>query len=120
MVTITRLIKVWLKDQNISQKELAELLKESPQNLGNKLRKRDLDTSYIRRISLAVKHDFFLDLSIQLKPLLKPDPKRGAASGVTVGDDNQAYVNREQYLRVLEENLELYREIHQSKRKSGK
>ncbi len=120
VVTVTKLIKDWLKDQNISQKELAELLKESPQNLGNKLRKRDLDSGYIRRISIAVNHDFFLDLSTQLQPVLKAKTKRSESSGIVLGDDNQVYVNREQYLQILEENIALYRLVHGDKRKAGK
>lgn len=112
VLNITALIKKYLKDSGITQVYLAEALKESPQNLANKLRKNDLDTDYIRRISIAVGHDFFQDLSRQLQQELGEDVKsRQHMPPALPADGTAGYVNTGQYIRLLEENLQLYREL---------
>ncbi len=112
VLSITILIKKFLKDNGITQVYLAELLKESPQNLANKLRKNDLNTDYIRRVSVALNHDFFFELSLQLKSELKADAQiRTKTGSAASANADSGYVRPEQYIRLLEENLDLYREL---------
>ena len=49
----------------------------SPQNLGKQLKKSDLGADMLMRCSLALDHDFFADLSAQLRkerPLVFQEP----------------------------------------------
>jgi len=110
--SITALIKKFLTDNGKTQVHLAGLLKESPQNLANKLRKNDLNTDYIRRVSIALDHDFFADLSRHLKTELSSDtPARTKAGTAVITDGTSGYVRQEDYIRLLEEHLELYKEM---------
>jgi hypothetical protein len=113
--SITALIKKFLTDNGMTQVYLAGLLKESPQNLANKLRKRDLNTDYIQRVSIALNHDFFADLSRLLKAELKPVANTRPKNGSGSSDGEVDYTRQEAYIRLLEENIELYRRLDVAK-----
>ncbi len=92
---------------DMTQKDLAVLLGESQQNLNKKLTKSDVDTAYLKRICIALNHDFFYDLSEQLR---KDSP--GIPSGMVEEDINNYELRKElKYVRIMEENLQLYRDI---------
>ena len=59
----SKIILDYLYEKGISKTHLANLLGESLPNLTKKLNKNDLSTDYIFRISTALKHDFFAELS---------------------------------------------------------
>lgn len=117
-LSITALVKKYLKDNGITQAYLAEALKESPQNLANKLRKNDLDTDYVRRISLALQHDFFYELGLQLRPDILKYSSQQPAEIASIQDGNVPYyVRQEQYIQILEENIRLHRELRRAQEK---
>jgi hypothetical protein len=64
--SVTKLIRTYLKANGVHQKHLAKMLEEGESNFSQKLAKNDLDCSMVWEISIALKHDFFADLSKQL------------------------------------------------------
>jgi hypothetical protein len=61
----SQIIKEYLIRHDITKTRLAYLLNESVQNFSKKLKKTDLDTNYIAKISDALNHNFFEDLSAE-------------------------------------------------------
>ncbi len=61
--SITRMIRDYMRHKGITQKKLAELINDTPSNFNQKLLKNDMDMNLVREISIALKHDFFLEAS---------------------------------------------------------
>ncbi|MBL7711546.1 MAG: hypothetical protein JNL13_03740 [Chitinophagaceae bacterium] len=59
----SQIIKDYLTQHDITKTRLAYLLHESVQNLSKKLKKTDLDSNYLAKISDALNHNFFEDLA---------------------------------------------------------
>lgn len=59
----SQIIKDYLTQHDITKTKLASLLHESVQNLSKKLKKTDLDSNYLVKISDALNHNFFEDLA---------------------------------------------------------
>jgi len=105
-MNVSELIKKYLNDNNISQRRLSTMLGETAQNFNKKLSKDDLLISLVERISIAVQHDFFGDISrsIQKKqPGLRQLPNNIPYPDVM----DLLFENRElnKRIRVLEEEL---------------
>lgn len=64
--TITELIRVHLRENGRTLSWLADKLGDGVSNFSQKMKKSDLDSSTVERISIVLKHDFFADLSSQL------------------------------------------------------
>lgn len=59
----SQIIKDYLTQHDITKTRLAHLLRESVQNLSKKLKKADLDSNYLAKISDVLNHNFFEDLA---------------------------------------------------------
>ena len=107
MLPITRLIKNYIRDNDINQTELAASLNETPQNLYNKLRRSTLTIDYVSQISIVLKHDFFGDYSKVLrKEFINIE---ASESDKSIGHIEK--VSYDEYKALLQENIELYRKI---------
>ena len=74
-MSISAIISDYLKKKGITQQALAEKLGVERQYVNQKLkRKNDLNTDIIMRISIALEHDFFYDLSKQLPKEIRRIP----------------------------------------------
>lgn len=62
-ISASQVVSEFLRQKGISKSSLAKKLGESPSNLSQKLDRGDLDTGYLLRISEALDHNFFEDLS---------------------------------------------------------
>lgn len=62
-----QLIKDYLFAHEMNVSQLARLCDTTSQNLNKKLKFNDMDSAWIARISTALKHDFFADLSLEWK-----------------------------------------------------
>jgi hypothetical protein len=60
-----KLVIDYLEKNDKSQAQLARLINESPQNLGKKLRSEYMAVDMLEKISDALNHNFFHDLSEQ-------------------------------------------------------
>lgn len=63
----SQLIKEYLLDKDVKPSQLARLCGTTGQNMNKKLKLNDMDTAWVDRISTALKHDFFADLSLEWK-----------------------------------------------------
>lgn len=61
--TITRMVSDYLNDRGIRPAALARMVETPQQNLSKKLAKNHMDSYWIEKISTAVNHNFFKDLS---------------------------------------------------------
>lgn len=61
------MIKEFLLDNDTKPSQLARLCGTTGQNMNKKLKFNDMDTAWVARISTALKHDFFADLSLEWK-----------------------------------------------------
>ncbi len=59
MVHIGKLIEHQLEVQGVSKSELARRLNQSPQNIGNIIKRRTIPVRLLKRISEALKYNFF-------------------------------------------------------------
>lgn len=59
----SQIVKDYLTQHDITKTKLAYLLHESVQNLSKKLKKADLDSNYLAKISDVLNHNFFEDLA---------------------------------------------------------
>lgn len=71
MIHIGNMIKQELVSQGRSVHWLADKLFTDRTNMYRILKKSDLDTDLIRRISIQLNHDFFSDLSDNLQNYMK-------------------------------------------------
>ena len=67
MKGVTQLIKDYLFEWQMKPAQLARLCGTTGQNMSKKLKFNDMDTAWVARISTALKHDFFADLSLEWK-----------------------------------------------------
>jgi hypothetical protein len=63
MKTIVGMIKERLAKKDMNPSQLARLCGTTEQNMIKKLKKHDMDTAWVARISVAMEHDFFAELS---------------------------------------------------------
>lgn len=82
--SVTKLIRTYLKSNGVHQKHLAKLLNEGESNFSQKLAKTDLDCSMVREISIALKHDFFAEMSKQLPISVRGSSKDSELSGIEI------------------------------------
>lgn len=61
--TITEIVNSYLDHLPMKPAKLARLVGTTQQNLSKKLGKNDMDTDWVKRISDALNHNFFKDLS---------------------------------------------------------
>lgn len=121
---VSRIIKDYLRNKGTTITHLASLLNESKQNLSTKLnRNKTLDTSFIYRISEKMEHDFFYDLSKELR-------KDHKQIKISLLEENKFIaketVSKAEYDIIVKENLELHRELlnlykeyHQSEKRTS-
>lgn len=62
----TQIIRNYMEKKGISQAALSKMIKESPQNINQKLLKDDMPCGMMYKISMALEHDFFYEMSEQL------------------------------------------------------
>lgn len=67
MKSITELVKEFIAKKDIKPSQLARLCSTTEGNMIKKLKKHDMDSSWVARISTGLKHDFFADLSFEWK-----------------------------------------------------
>lgn len=63
MLSVGKLILDYLHKHDKTQAQLARMLEETPQNLGRKLRGDFMSVEMLEKISDALEHNFFFDLS---------------------------------------------------------
>lgn len=120
--SVTQLVKDYLHHQGIKQTHLAKLLNERPQNLNKRLKQKDIDTDYLLRISEALEHDFFFEISQQIriltaKEFLQSSLAIGMPASIPAAGDSQY---KEKYLAMLEENRTLRIKLERQGAESGK
>lgn len=114
-MNISIMILEYLKKRDISPAHLARLMGESKQGENRKLTKNTSQNSdFIESVSKALNHDFFEDLSNQFR---KENNIQSSAS-VTIASEPPSVYHTErernlktQYDQLLQENLELHREL---------
>lgn len=62
-LSITQAVRAHLKQKDISISKLARLCDTTPANMHKKLHGPDMETKWVARISTALHHNFFEDLS---------------------------------------------------------
>ena len=67
MTSAKALILKYLKENDIKQAWLARRMGTKAQYLWKKFQRKDLESEFITKISIALQHDFFEDLSISVK-----------------------------------------------------
>lgn len=102
VISANKFIRDYLYNQDISQAKLARMLKEKPQVLGEKLRSDYMAVEMVEKISIALKHNFFKDMSDAFEAQIrKSKPLADIISEPTV-----VYGSLEQIVRkILKEEL---------------
>ena len=115
-MNISIMILEYLKKRDISPAHLARLMGESKQGVNRKLTKNTSQNSdFIENVSKALNHDFFEDLSHQFKR--ENNIQVNQTSVITVSEPQSSYHSereksmKAQYDQLLQENLELHREL---------
>lgn len=62
-VSVTQLVRAYIKQRDISISKLARMCETSPANMHKKLHGPDMETHWVSKISHALNHNFFDDLS---------------------------------------------------------
>lgn len=105
VVNICEIVFKYIKSNFVNQTQLAKEIGTSKSNLSNRLKGNSLDTTMLYNISIALNHDFFQYLSKGISDHTKMaiiEKKR----------ESKPYVQTEEYVHLLEENIELYRKLH--------
>lgn len=63
MKTAGQIILAYLKEKGINQTKLAERMGDTPQNIGNKLRRKNMTCETFQAFCNALNHDFYQDLT---------------------------------------------------------
>lgn len=115
-MNIVELISKWLENNGRTKTYLAEKLGVPPQHLINKFsRNKTFDIDFIERVSIALNHDFFEDLSKLLQSEKSISLSNSRVS--LVSEPPSSYHSereksmKAQYDQLLQENLELHREL---------
>lgn len=71
MTSAKGLILKYLKENDIKHAWLARRMGTKPQYLWKKFQKKDLESEFITKISVALQHNFYEDLSMALEAEMK-------------------------------------------------
>ena len=63
----SEIVNNYLKEKGIKRTKLAADLGILPQSLQKRFNKEQLDTEFLYRVSQALKHNFFYDVSVQFE-----------------------------------------------------
>lgn len=113
MKRINKIINDFLYEKSISKSFVAREIGESPQNFSQKLRLTDLTVEMVMKISIALKKDFFLELSKEY------DKEIGSKEPVPYVQDDKISVIQDQMNEMFDymkqSNAALKKEINEIK-----
>jgi len=108
VVNICEIVLKYIKSNFVNQTKLALEIGTSKSNLSNRLRGNTMDTLMLFNLSVALKHDFFQYLSKELA-------ENNKIQIIESKKYNQPIPQTEEYIKLLEENLELHRSLRKEK-----